>query len=248
MITAGWKLTMLAFAASIFALVVSPPAKRPAKIAPVHPCMEAPKGIPPATPGIDGRGGVGYGTYQLSARSGMVAAFVASPEFRPWAREFTGLAPGTTAFTDLWREVAARDPVAFGDAQQSFVKREFYDRTIRRVEQATLYDFDNASDAVREAAWSVAVQHGNAAMILCDALRKTDGDLRKVNPHYRRHEPGYERRLIDHIYDRRAEYVAALRDKELARGEYKKAQQYINILENRYPEERSETLRMLEGQ
>jgi hypothetical protein len=241
-------LTPLALAALTSALVFAPSAKQPAKITPVHPCMKAAGGLPPVQPGIGGRGGVGYGTYQLSARSGMVAAFVASPEFRPWAGEFTGLMPGTTAFADRWQDVAVRDPLGFGDAQRSFVRRELYEPTIMRVENATRYDYNNANDAVREVAFSVAVQHGNAAIILCDALRKTDGDLRKINPRFRREDPDYERRLIDHIYERRAEYVAALRDKELARGEHKKAQQYVNILEYRYPDERSEALRVLEEQ
>jgi hypothetical protein len=201
------------------------------------------------SPGVNDPGGISYGSYQLSSRKGMATAFVASPEFSPWAREFTGLEPGTDAFSDRWRTVAARDPEAFRTAQHMYVGRERYDRTLGRVEKATRYNFNDARDAIRNAAWSVSMQHGQgAAIILSDATKKTDEDLRRINPYFRRSDPDYERRLIDNVYDRRSEYVAAIRDKYLARGALNKAQEYINILKNRYPRERSDAHHMLDDQ
>lgn len=186
-------------------------------------------------------GGVSYGAYQFATNTGDAAAFVASAEFRPWAREFENLTPGTEAFGNQWRAVAARDPSAFGEAQHAYVERTHYDPVVNRVDSNTGYNLDNASDAVRNAAWSVSVQHGAAERILSDALRRTDQALPRT-------DAGYEAALIDNVYDRRTEYVTALRDRAISQNRTADARTFNNIINNRYPQERAAAQDMLRTQ
>lgn len=183
-------------------------------------------------------GGVFYGTYQFATQTGDAAAVVASPEFRPWAREFHDLSPGTEAFGNKWRVVATRDPKAFGEAQHAYVSRTHYEPVIRGVDGNTGYNLDNASDAVRNATWSVSVQHGAATRILTDAVRQTD----KALP---RNDPGYKAALIGNIYDRRTAHVTAVRDKAISNGKAKYAINLNIIIQKRYRRERVDALRML---
>lgn len=186
-------------------------------------------------------GGVSYGAYQFATNTGDAAAFVASPEFRPWAREFDNLRPGTEAFGNRWRAVAERDADAFREAQHAYVERTHYDPVVNRVDRDTGYNLDNASDAVRNATWSVSVQHGAAARILGDAVRRTDQALPRT-------DPGYEAMLIDNIYDRRTEYVTTLRDRAIAQNRTGDARTFNNIINNRYPQERAAAQDMLRTQ
>lgn len=203
---------------------------------------EAPeRGVGTISTGKGDPGGVSYGSYQLSSNAGTATAFVASPEFRPWAAEFRSLEPGTSAFSAKWRAVAARDPEAFLDAQRDFIRRTHYDPAVAKVARMTGYDLNSASDAVREVTFSVSVQHGGATTILADAVKRTDQKLK-------RSDPGYERALIDKIYDRRTEYMTALRDQYMARGLTKEARTLNNAIVNRYPRERADAQRMLQGQ
>lgn len=172
-------------------------------------------------------GGVSYGSYQLSTKAGTLTAFLAGPEFKPWA--------------ELWLAEAARDPDVFRDAQRAFILRTHYEPAVMKVARSTGFNLDKASNAVREAAFSVSVQHGGAATILGDAVRRTDKRLK-------RSDPRYERALIINIYDRRIEYVTILRDRAKAQGRSGAARMHSNDIIGRYPEERSEALRLLSAQ
>ncbi len=186
-------------------------------------------------------GGVSYGVYQFATNTGTAAAFVASPEFGPWAAEFENLRPGTAEFDARWRAVAARDPETFGNAQHAYMRRTHYDPAVSRVDRNTGYDLNTATMAVREATWSVATQHGRAATLLADAVERTDRALPRT-------DPNYEARLIDNIYDRRTEYVANLRDRAMRQGRAGEARTLNNVINRRYREERAEAHRLLNEQ
>jgi LysM repeat protein len=182
--------------------------------------------------GKDDRGGISYGIYQLASKTGSVAAAVASPEFRPWARDFANLKPGTVAFGNQWKAVAARDPAAFRQAQHAYIQRSHYMPVVNNVARSTGYNLDHASDAVRNVSFSVSVQHVGAVKILAEAVQRTDRLLPRTDPHF-------EALLIDKIYDRRTEYVTALRNKALANGKKGDAQTF---------KERSAAQKMLRNQ
>jgi hypothetical protein len=193
-------------------------------------------------------GGRSYGPYQVPSRNGAMRAFVASPEFGGLADQFQGLTPGTAAFDQRWRDVATRDPAAIERAQYEYIRRTNYAPAVRRVREATGYDLDTASHAVREAVWSVSVQHGGVASILADAVRRTDERLQQSNA-------DRDETMINSIYDARTDYVTRLRDRaqraaEQTRDRARRAslldtvRAYNTILTDRYPRERAAALEM----
>lgn len=179
-------------------------------------------------------GGVSYGIYQLSSRAGSVAAFLRG-EGAPWQAEL-GDQPGSAAFSAAWQAIVAREGEAFAEAQHAHVERTHYRPAVARVAQRTGLDLDSRHLAVRDAAWSVAVQHGGAAGILADAVRAADAAADRA-------APGYDRTLLNAIYDCRSAYVLAL----AARSAMPARHTLEAVARVRYPAERAEALAMLEG-
>lgn len=178
------------------------------------------------SPGKADPGGVSYGTYQLASKVGTLDAFLEA-EGKSWADRLTG-APGSAAFSNNWRAVAADEPDAFGEAQHAFIERTHYRKAVDIVLSQTGLDLDSRHQAIREATWSVAVQHGGAAGILSDAIRKTD----QLLP---RQDEAYDRNLLEAIYDVRSSYVR----KVAARSDAASARTLIGVVETRYPDERA---------
>jgi hypothetical protein len=183
--------------------------------------------------GLRDPGGVSYGLYQLATRTGTVAAFVSSEGVR-WSRDFLGKAPGTPAFAAAWQAVAAREPEAFGTAQHAFIERTHYRPLVGAVMLQTGLDPDQQANAVRDACWSCAVQHGGAARIVTRAVAAAD----KVCP---RTYPAYDRALIEAIYAERIAYVRKLAE-SADRGARRTM---LDLASKRYPSERAAALAML---
>ncbi len=194
--------------------------------------------------GRDDPGGVSYGTHQLSANAGTLQRFVDSPEGRRWARTFSGARGGTDEFSRRWRTVAAQDPDAFRQAQHDFIGRTHYSPAIASVRERTNADLDAMAPAVREAAWSVAVQHGGASRILRDAVNAADRRMRGPGDRVNRTTREYQRALLDSVYDARTEYVRALIPN--AAPEHQRT--FRNLITNRYPQERRNALRMFDAE
>lgn len=108
-------------------------------------------------------GGVSYGMYQFSSTQGSAQEFVdglrdTHPEYHA---ALDGLTPGTQEFSDVWRDLAARDPEGFAAAQHEAIERSHYEPQLRATEaRLPGIDLENRSDAVRDVLWSTAVQHG----------------------------------------------------------------------------------------
>jgi hypothetical protein len=180
-------------------------------------------------------GGVSYGTYQLASKTGTMTAFLAG-EGAPWSAQLGEAAPGTDAFTKVWKAIAAKEPDTFGDAQHAFIQRTHYGPAVSQVLKNAKLDLDQRCDALRDACWSVAVQHGGAAAILTQAVRSA---LASAKPD----EPGFDRILINAIYAERDRYVRGVaRDKPADQ----KAQ-LIGICDTRYPDELKRCLAMLKS-
>lgn len=177
-------------------------------------------------------GGISYGTYQLSSRAGTVRAFLAAEGAR-WQDEFGGAAPGSAPFTRAWRAIAQREPEEFAEAQRAFIERTHYRPAVAAAFARTGLDLDSRHAAVRDAVWSVAVQHGGAAGILVAAVERTDAKLS-------RSDAGYDRGLVEAIYAERARYVL-----DVARRSGASARQTLqSIVRNRYPAELASALAM----
>jgi len=142
-------------------------------------------------------GGVSYGSYQLATNRGRPQEFLAD-EGSQWAAEFGGAAPGSDAFSNTWRTIAAREPDAFGDAQHAFIQRTHHDVQVDRVATNTGLDIGTRAHAVQDAVWSTAVQHGPASNVVTTAVRNVEAQGLS---------PGdgvaFDRALIDAIYDER---------------------------------------------
>jgi hypothetical protein len=115
-------------------------------------------------------GGVSYGSYQLASKLGRPEEFLAR-EGAGWAAEFGRAKSGMPAFSRVWKAIAAREPEAFHAAQHAFIKRTHYDVQIAHVLKATGVNLDRWSDAVRDAVWSTAVQHGPANTLVIRAMK-----------------------------------------------------------------------------
>lgn len=181
-------------------------------------------------------GGVSYGLYQLSSRTGTCAAFIAA-EGRRWHARFAGLAPGSEAFSKIWQTIAGEEPDAFAEAQRAFIERTHYRPAAEAVKTATGFDLDRRPVAVCDAAWSTAVQHGGAARILIDATRQT---LAKT----REQDPDFDRRLIEAIYDVRSAYVLKVAERPRL-GEGQRAL-LRSVVRNRFAAERRDALALLD--
>lgn len=127
------------------------------------------KGPGTVSTGNGDAGGVSYGSYQLASRLDRPEEFLAREGAR-WRGEFGGAHSGTAIFSRVWKAVAAREPDAFEAAQHAYVKRTHYDVQIAHVRAVTGLDLDCRSEAVRDAVWSTAVQHGPMTDIVIRAL------------------------------------------------------------------------------
>ena len=179
-------------------------------------------------------GGASYGIWQLSSRAGTAAAFVAGEGAR-WRGHFAGTAPGSSGFTAAWKAIAAREPAAFAKAQHAFIERTHYFPTLAAVAKDTGLDIDSRHPAVRDACWSVAVQHGGAARILIAAVTTADG----MRP---RGDARYDRILVEAIYAERSRYVRAVAAKLADPGERRTLE---TVTTTRYPAELTAALAML---
>jgi hypothetical protein len=158
--------------------------------------------------GRNDAGGVSYGLYQFTSRfpvykhgkiveynvGGTVRTFLSSPEGRPWRAEFAALTPGTQNFSEAWQRVAGLRGDQFGDAQHEFIKRTHYEPAVNGVATSTGLNLDSRSDAIRNVAWSVSVQHAKSIEILKQAINVTDRSLDRKNSQY-------DRALINNIYN-----------------------------------------------
>lgn len=181
-------------------------------------------------------GGVSYGIYQLASKTGTAAAFVKAEGAR-WRCDFAEAQPGSEAFTSAWKAIAGREPEAFAEAQHAFIERTHYRPAVASVLQDTGLDLDARHQAVRDATWSVAVQHGRAARVLAGAVAKVDAVLGRQGVEFDRH-------LIEAIYAERTDYVLRLaaRSKGAARATLEA------ISRNRFPAELARARAMLEDE
>lgn len=183
--------------------------------------------------GLRDPGGVSYGLYQLATKTGTVAAFVAAEGTR-WAVDFGGRKPGTAQFTAAWQAIARRDGGAFGAAQHAFIERTHYRPAVSGVKAQTGLDLDTRADAVRDACWSVAVQHGAASRILCRAVGAANAASKRGDAHY-------DRALVEAIYVERSDYVR----KVASTCDPAARQTLLDVVARRYPAELAKALGML---
>lgn len=118
-------------------------------------------------------GGASYGKYQLASYMGAdgpkssrannspVKRFIDGSKYK---QNFAGLVPGTPAFDAKWKEVAARDPKGFEDAQRQFIVDNNYTPTLNSLRKDGI-DLTNRGPAVQEMVFSTSTQYGSGRVI-----------------------------------------------------------------------------------
>jgi len=132
----------------------------------------------PGAIGFDNGGGWSYGAYQFASLTGSVQEFLnflagANPGFAAdlnAAGGDAGARAGTEEFKNAWKKLAADHSDEFLGLQHAFIKKNFYDKFVSRVQGQINLDVNNRSLAVQNAAWSTAVQHGPANNVFKNAL------------------------------------------------------------------------------
>ena len=177
-------------------------------------------------------GGVSYGLYQLASKTGTAAAFIKT-EGRIWAGELCA-APGTSAFSQAWKAIALREAAAFAAAQHAFIERSHYRPAVNAVLSASGHDLDARHQALRDAVWSTAVQHGSAARLLTAAVGDADRSASRGTA-------AHDRACIEAIYRRRTDHVLAI----AAKSRPAVRRTLTNVAQRRYPAELAAALEML---
>lgn len=152
----------------------------------------------PEAIGRDKNGGFSYGQYQIACRPGTMAAYLKfladrQPAMCARLRQAGGAAAaaaGSAAFQTAWRALAA-DP-AFAESQHAFIAATHYQPFADRLQASLGLDLARRSAALRDVAWSVAVQHGANNTIFDRALERLGSPL-----------PDDDAALINAIYDER---------------------------------------------
>ena len=189
------------------------------------------------SPGNGDPGGVSYGSYQLSSSEGTLTTFLKA-EGKTWTANFGTAKPGSPAFSQAWKAIAVAEPDRFEDAQHTFIERTHYRTAVAAVLAAKGLDLDSRHNAVRDATWSISVQHGKAATILIDAINACDKGGERF-------APDYDRRLVKAMYQRRIAYVLGV----AANPKLKPAErdQLISVTQHRYPAELADALRLFDA-
>ena len=150
------------------------------------------RGVGTVSTGIGDYGGVSYGKHQMASRGGQNSTVGKYIKDSKYSKEFEGLTPGTKEFSNKWKEIAKREPELFAEEQQNFIKKTHYDPLVNKVLNDTGFNLDERSDAVKEAVYSVGVQHGPSSELINRALK--DKDLEKIT----------DEELIKSIYQERS--------------------------------------------
>ena len=189
------------------------------------------RGAGTVSTGAGDKGGVSYGSYQMSSKLGVAGRFVAQLD-ASFRNEFGSLNPGSAEFTAVWKRLAATQPKEFQERQHAFIKKTHFDPLVTKIKNEDGVDVTTRSHALQDVIWSTAVQHGGASSIphVAHATLGINTD-----------NPEFDKRFIVAIYGERGRKRA---DGNLAHfsGNRPDVQQGVA---NRFKSEQSDALKML---
>jgi hypothetical protein len=116
--------------------------------------------------GAGDKGGVSYGSYQMSSVFKIPQNFLAN-EGSAWASNFVNMDPTVHGgdFGKTWKAIGLQDTDNFHDAQHSYIERTDYTPVLQA---AISHGFDTSDIGVQNALWSQSVQqspNGNAQIL-----------------------------------------------------------------------------------
>lgn len=125
------------------------------------------KGTAAISTGAGDPGGVSYGKYQLASKTGTLQSFLKQSGYDS---VFHGLTPGTQPFNDKWLSLAHNQ--SFKEAENQFIVDTHYKPVEDHASQLGI-PVDN--DMIKEALFSMSVQHSGANSIVDKAVRSLQG-------------------------------------------------------------------------
>ena len=145
--------------------------------------------------GAGDAGGASYGSYQMTSKpgGGTVKRFVGDPTF-PFRSKFAGLTPGTTQFTNVWKQLAQTNREEFQSSQHEFIKKTHFDPLVQKIINEDGLNVLTRSHALQDVIWSTAVQHGPGSNVPHVAL---------ANVRSRPEDPNFDSDFIKAIYAER---------------------------------------------
>ena len=189
-------------------------------------------GLNPGTvsPGTGDHGGVSYGIYQLSSRTGTVREYLDQSAYGP---KFEGLEPATNPFNSRWKNTAQTD-AGFGPDQRDFIAKSHFHPCVDAL-KADDVDLSQRGIAVQEALWSTSVQYrGMTTKLFEGALQD------KLGQNYKQE--------IDKISDR--DIVSAVQDykmKHVDENFRHSSERQREGIRNRIPREKQDLVDLAEG-
>lgn len=150
--------------------------------------------------GFNDPGGKSYGIYQLASKTDTLKNFIGFFKIKT-AHYFDNTLTGyfdtvviaSIEFDEKWRWLAKQFPIAFANIQHDFIAATHYDPLIKFFTDRNI-SADTISPALKEALWSLGVQHGKALMILENCYAEFNNVLD-------------ERSFIETLYKHRTKYV-----------------------------------------
>lgn len=121
----------------------------------------------PGAIGYDSTGGLSYGAYQLAHNNAL--KFI---QQSPYAKDFTGIPFNSQKFQQKWKEIAARDPQGFLQAQHNYIQKTHFDPQAQKLQSEGI-NVSSLPQIVKDVIWSTAVQHGPNNDIIKQAFKMT---------------------------------------------------------------------------
>lgn len=132
------------------------------------------RGVGTVSTGQGDAGGVSYGKHQLATNNGSMMNFLNSPEGKPFLQRFGGLAPGTSQFNSVYKDVASNNSAEFDKAQSDYITRTHYAPLAAKMQNEVGVDLTKRGAGVKELMYSTAVQYGAGTSVISNALQGKD--------------------------------------------------------------------------
>ena len=200
-------------------------------------------GHDPAAIGKDNAGGPSYGAYQIATYTGTMNKYLNFIKNNPQYKKFYDAlekAGGNKAatlkdpnFVNEWKALSQNDN--FNNSQYNFIINTHLQPLLNSVQNKELLNIDSRHPVVKDALYSMSVQHRKAAQIVNNTLEELQKKNIKID----------DATLLKALYKKRADYVNSLPVSQHP-GDGKITQnEKDNIVNKRYPNELDEALKYL---
>ena len=200
-------------------------------------------GNDPAAIGKDNAGGPSYGAYPIATYTGTMNKYLNFIKNNPQYKKFYDAlerAGGNEAetlkdpiFINEWKALSQNDN--FNQSQYNFIINTHLQPLLNSVQNKELLNIDSRHPVVKDALYSMSVQHGKAAQIVNNTLEELQKKNTKID----------DATLLRALYKKRADYVNSLPASQYPGDGRITQNEKDNIVNKRYPNELKEALTYL---